>query len=238
MSAHSSEEALKRVIVLEDEPQLAKTLSYALKHLSLDATIVTTLKQAQEQILKIRPDLLILDRMVPDGDGLSICKWLRQQKLDNEPMILVLSAKGTAEERILGLDAGADDYLPKPFNFDELASRIKALARRYRKNTPTIAPAEPNELWSVNPDNLKILGPKGWISVTQLELKLLSKFFSHPREVISRDDLLKDVWGFQWLPKTRTVDFFMTRVRKNFEIDPNNPKHFITVRGVGYRFDP
>jgi DNA-binding response OmpR family regulator len=224
------------VLVVEDEAQLARTLGVALKHLGLPTRFASTLQLAREEIAKKVPDLILLDRMLPDGDGVTLCQEIRERFLGSLPLVLILSARSESPERVLGLDAGADDYLTKPFSVDELHARIRALSRRYPSTVPETKPTE--GLWELNSNTLQVLGPKGWVGVTQLEFKLLEKFLAHPGRVVSRDDLLKDVWGFQWLPKTRTVDFFISRVRKNFEIDPDHPRHFVTVRGVGYRFDP
>ncbi|MEO5667291.1 MAG: response regulator transcription factor [Bdellovibrionota bacterium] len=242
----SADLLFKDVLVVEDEAQFARTLSVALKHLQLPARFATTLAGARLEVQKELPDLILLDRMLPDGDGLSLCEELRATSTQPLPLIIILSARGQIEERVAGLDSGADDYLPKPFSVDELHARIRALSRRYplasaaAKLGPTVAPPfqEEKKLWKMDVNTQKVLGPNGWINVTQLEFKLLEKFLTQPGETLSRDDLLKDVWGFQWLPKTRTVDFFISRVRKNFEKDPDSPKHFITVRGIGYRFDP
>jgi len=243
----NTQAAFKNVLLVEDEVRLASTLMLALKKLNLNATHVSTLEDAKARVSdeSLSPvDLVLLDRMLPDGEGLELLPLLKAlDTADNSSMVLVLSAQGETSDRIRGLEEGADDYLPKPFSLEELKARIQALGRRAQKlksihSPPQSKDSPSEELWTCDLNNLKVLGPKGWISVTQLEYKLLTNFFSHPNEVISRDDLLKDVWGFQWLPKTRTVDFFMSRVRKNFEKDPEKPTHFITVRGVGYRFDP
>jgi two-component system, OmpR family, alkaline phosphatase synthesis response regulator PhoP len=220
----------EKILVVEDERHLAKTLLLSLKQIGLSGLQhVSTLKAALEYLKTDTPDLVLLDRMLPDGEGLSLLKEFEQ--LDPRPLVLVLSARGESSERVEGLREGADDYLPKPFDMAELEARVLALGRRLKKNPPL-------QTWSCDPNSLKILSPKGWINVTQLEYKLLEKFISQPGVAMSREDLLKDVWGFQWLPKTRTVDFFMSRIRKSFEKDPDTPRHFITVRGVGYRFDP
>jgi two-component system alkaline phosphatase synthesis response regulator PhoP len=224
------------VLVVEDETQLARALDVALKHLGLPTRFASTLDAAREEIAKRVPDLILLDRMLPDGDGVTLCQEIRERLSGVLPLVMILSARGETPERVLGLDAGADDYLPKPFSIDELHARIRALSRRYPSSVPETKSVE--RLWELKGDTLQVLGPKGWVGVTQLEFKLLEKFLAHPGRVVSRDDLLKDVWGFQWLPKTRTVDFFISRIRKNFEIDPDHPRHFMTVRGVGYRFDP
>jgi two-component system, OmpR family, alkaline phosphatase synthesis response regulator PhoP len=232
----------KDVLVVEDEIQLSKTLAVALKHLGLQSRFSTTLQGARAEIKKQIPDLVLLDRMLPDGDGLSLCREIRLSTRGAKPMVLILSARGETLDRVEGLEDGADDYLPKPFSIDELHARIRALSRRFVPSTEPPSPLPKPDanavLWTMDVDMQKVLGPKGWVSVTQLEFKLLEKFVSQPGKVLSRDDLLKDVWGFQWLPKTRTVDFFMSRVRKNFEKDPDKPRHFMTVRGIGYRFEP
>lgn len=237
----------KHVLLVEDEVRLASTLMLALKQLNLEAVHVTTLEEARahlsnESLPKV--ELVLLDRMLPDGEGLELLPFLKAlDTKSNSACVLILSARGETSDRIRGLEEGADDYLPKPFSLDELSARILALSRRYQKSkmlqkTSVEIESSDIKVWATNPNSLQIMGPKGWVSVTQLEFKLLEKFFSHPNQALSRDDLLKDVWGFQWLPKTRTVDFFMSRLRKNFEADPENPAHFITVRGVGYRFEP
>jgi two-component system OmpR family response regulator len=228
------------VLVVEDEPPLAAALAVALKHLGLPARFVTTLQGARDALVERTPDLLLLDRMLPDGDGISLCQEILEKRSGVFPIVVILSALGETPERIHGLDAGADDYLAKPFSVDELHARLRALARRHTATAKKEngVSDENAALWARDPNKLKVLGPKGWVGVTQLEFKLLETFLSQPGQVISRDDLLKHVWGFQWLPKTRTVDFFIGRVRKNFELNPDDPQHFRTVRGVGYRFDP
>ncbi|NCN42718.1 response regulator transcription factor [bacterium] len=230
----------QKVLLVEDERHLATAIKVALEKLNLSVDHCTTLEEAQEKLITTEYDLCLLDRMLPDGDGIDLCQEIKATS--NAPMILILSAKGEVEDRIEGLDEGADDYLPKPFSYQELEARIKALQRRFTK--ATILPFRPKSgaesipLWSNDPKNLRVFGHKGWVELTQLEHKLLTKFLEHPGSALSRDALLKDVWGFQWLPKTRTVDFFMSRIRRSFELDPEKPKHFITVRGVGYRFEP
>ena len=231
---------IEKILLVEDEVHLAKTLRLALEKLDYKVDHATTLESARELLIKNHYDLCLLDRMLPDGEGLSLCHEIKAAS--HAPMLMVLSAKGDVSDRIEGLDEGADDYLPKPFSYQELEARINALQRRYTKaKVLPFTPAqqkEENSIWSREKSNLRILGPKGWVQLTQLEYKLVTKFLDTPCETLSRDALLKDVWGFQWLPKTRTVDFFMSRIRKSFEVDVEKPQHFITVRGVGYRFDP
>ena len=140
---------------------------------------------------------------------------------------------------------GADDYLAKPFSWEELGARIVALSRRATRETaaavvtqaaPQAAPQEPS-LWQTDPDRLRILGPQGWVELTPLEFRLAAHLITAQGAIVSREDLLKDVWGFTLLPKTRTVDHFLGRLRKHFEDNAEEPKHFLTVRGAGYRFE-
>ncbi len=226
--------SFRSVLLVEDETALAQTLKIALSRLQIpEIRHSTTLKEARSLFTKSRPDLLILDRNLPDGDGLDLCRKLRAEKYDGT--ILCLTAKGEMEDRVAGLDSGADDYLAKPFHWEELAARIRALGRR-RETKPAPPPAEVVELWKTEPDRLRIHGPKGWVELTPLEFKLATHLITAAGSIVSREELLKEVWGFRFLPKTRTTDYFLGRLRKYFELDPDAPKHFVTVRGAGYRF--
>lgn len=229
------------VLLVEDENALAQTLKIALGRLKIPEILHATTIEGARELLKIHAvDLLILDRNLPDGDGLTLCEDLRAESYTGA--ILCLTAKGEIEDRVEGLESGADDYLPKPFHWEELSARIRALSRR-KENIATNAAAHAKErniakksLWTLEPDRLRILGPKGWVELTPLEFKLATHLIQAGGAIVSREELLKEVWGFRFLPKTRTTDYFLGRLRKVFERDPDHPKHFITVRGAGYRF--
>jgi DNA-binding response OmpR family regulator len=228
------------VLLVEDEPNLAKTLRLALKKLGIPTTHVTTLKHAEEHIRTSPPELVLLDRGLPDGDGIDLCTQLRAEGFDG--CILILTAAGDLEQRVEGLNQGADDYLPKPFSWSELEARIRALSRRHvtyakrpASSAPVFVPPAP-ELWTLDAQRLRVQGPRGWAELTPLEFKLASRLIGAGGAILTRDELLKDVWGFQLLPKTRTVDHFLGRLRKRFERNPEAPEHFLTVRGAGYRF--
>jgi two-component system catabolic regulation response regulator CreB len=224
-------------LLLEDEPHLAETLKIALRKLEIPTRHSTTLQDARTKLATKPVEFLLLDRTLPDGDGLELCGELRAAGFSG--VILMLTARGQVEERVQGLNAGADDYLSKPFSWNELEARIRALARRSATAPAPAASATPaQETWLLEPDRLRILGPapRGWVELTPLEFKLASRLIEASGAIVTRDELLKDVWGFTLLPKTRTVDHFLGRLRKHFERNPEDPDHFLTVRGAGYRF--
>ncbi len=224
---------LHATLLVEDEVQLSIALKHGLERLGLNVTHASTLKTARRRFAEVHPKLVVLDRNLPDGDGIELCKELRDQGYAGG--ILMLTAEGHTPAVVEGLQSGADDYLSKPFSWDELSARIAALDRRLS----AAKPSNPSAHWTLDSDNLKVLSPsQKWINLTPLEFKLIQFFIQNANKIISRDELLKEVWGFSWIPKTRTVDLFLTRMRKMFEADEKNPKHFLTIRGAGYRFDP
>ncbi len=222
-----SENLFASALLVEDEIHFAKTLQIALAKLSIPTQHASTISQAKQKLVQNSPELVILDRSLPDGDGLDLCLELRTQHFTGA--ILVLTAMGHVSNRIQGLNSGADDYLSKPFSWEELEARIRALARRKQNYLFS-------SLWQLDESRLRILSPRGWVTLTPLEFKLASKLIEKEGTIVSRDFLLKEVWGFTLLPKTRTVDHFLGRLRKYFESNPEEPHHFLTIRGVGYKF--
>lgn len=228
-----SKETFENALFVEDELSLITALTIAFRKMELPVRHASTLRQARELIREISPDLILLDRNLPDGDGVKLCTELRAEGYAGT--ILLLTAVGETEARVAGLNAGADDYLPKPFAWEELEARIRALARR--KQRPVARPLR-TEIWKMDLSHLKVTGPLGAVQLTPLEFKLACCLIDGKGKILTRDHLLKEVWGFTLLPKTRTVDHFMGRLRKHFEENPERPKHFLTVRGAGYRFEP
>ena len=224
-------------LLVEDEIQLSVSLKVALRKLGIPARHVSTLKEAKREAFSQPPEFILLDRTLPDGDGLELCDQLRKQGYAGS--ILILTASGNMEDRVKGLNSGADDYLPKPFSWEELEARIRALSRRKMLGAKSQSPRGPlteSLLWVLDEAQLRILGPKGWIQLTPLEFKLAGHLIQNEGSIVSRNKLLKEVWGFTLLPKTRTVDHFLGRLRKYFESVPEEPLHFVTIRGAGYRF--
>lgn len=222
----------KSVLLLEDEPMLAETLKVALKKLHIkNIAHASTIKEAEKLTSETQYDFFILDRTLPDGDGVSYCQTLRS-KGHLQP-ILFLTARSETRDRVQGLNSGADDYLTKPFSWDELVARVTAL---HRRSQIQIKPT-PEKTWAIDEQRLRIFSNKGWIELTPLEFKLASHLIKAQGNIVGREELLKEVWGFRFLPKTRTVDYFMGRLRKHFEKNPDEPQFFLTVRGAGYRFE-
>lgn len=227
----------KTIFILEDEIELKNALEIALEQLGAKKIISsTTIKEAKKSFFEETIHLVLIDRQLPDGDGLDFCKFIREKKYSGP--ILFLTARGQINDKVDGLIAGADDYLPKPFSWDELKARLYSLSRRILSSDtlPELLIETSEALWSMDKKNYKILGHQGWKRLTPLEFKMVAHLIDASGSIVSREELLREVWGFRFLPKTRTVDYFMGRIRKNFEINADEPKHFLTIRGAGYRF--
>ncbi len=226
----------KPILLVEDEPHIAQGLIYNLQEEGYLVTHVESGEKALNHLQESNCALVILDRMLPGIDGLEVCRQIRQQ--DKQLPILMLTARGDEEDRIAGLSEGADDYLSKPFNLKEFLLRVGALLRR--SNWQPTAEHQPKLVrFGANRIDLEThqaQTPKGQLQLTELEMKMLSLFFDHPGKVLSRGTLLQTVWGMDPDTETRTLDNFIVRLRKYFEVDPSTPKHFLTVRGRGYRF--
>lgn len=230
-----SQHVFHSALLVEDELNLGQALEVALSRLCSTTRRATTLEQARARLKEETADFILLDRQLPDGDGILLCDELRHRGFHG--CILMLTASGDTDARIEGLRAGADDYLPKPFSWEELEARIHALGRRKQAyHAAGSAASSTSSLWERDETRLRIHGPSGWVELTPLEFKLACHLIQAKGAIVSREELLKEVWGFHLLPKTRTVDFFLSRLRKHFEQNPEEPRHFLTIRGAGYRF--
>jgi len=226
----------KRILLLEDEKHLAETLKLNLELEGYHATVVGDGEVAIARFKEEKFDLAILDIMVPSIDGIGVAESIR---LTNTKIpILFLSAKGSASDRIIGLKKGGDDYISKPFNLEELLLRIKKLLIRNE-----VEPIKTNfNEYSfgsnyINFDSYEAKGPNGDFALTKKESLLLKLLIENKNEVVSREKILQTVWGYSVYPSTRTIDNFVLAFRKYFEIDPKNPIHFKSLRGVGYKFN-
>jgi two-component system OmpR family response regulator len=234
--------ARKHILLVEDEQHLGVGIKYNLEAEGYRVTLVndgpTALKliQGDNNI-----DLLILDLMLPGMSGYAVCDTIRNAGYDMP--ILILSARSLSEDRTRGFDVGANQYLTKPFDLDELLSRVKNLLRlnpRDRQPTQREVRENLNEISFgnayVNFQTFEVRVNEEPVRLTQKELQLLRYFADHEGRVISRHELLAEVWDMPGDVQTRSVDQFISRLRKTFEEDPSNPKHFLTFRDAGYRF--
>ncbi len=226
--------AKQPLLLVEDEPHIAEGLIFNLEEDGYRVTHVETGEAALTELESHPYALVILDLALPGIDGLDVCDRLRES--GNQIPILMLTARGTEQDRITGLSRGADDYLAKPFNLKEFLLRVAGLLRR--SHWP---PMEENRTYrfgenTIDFENFRAATPAGAIDLTELEIKMLRLFFDQEGKVLSRGNLLKQVWGMSPQTETRTLDNFIVRLRKYFEPDPSKPRYFKTVRGRGYRF--
>jgi two-component system alkaline phosphatase synthesis response regulator PhoP len=193
--------------------------------------------EALKQIQSAHYDLIILDIMLPSLDGFSITERMRLN--NNQTPILILSAKNTSSNRVQGLKLGADDYLTKPFNLEELLLRVAKLIQKQAQQAKTTPQVDRYQFkgHSIDFNASEVLLASGQkINLTKRELLLLKLLIEQKNTVVTREKILQLVWGYQVFPNTRTIDNFILNFRKYFEIDPKHPKHFISMRGVGYKF--
>ncbi|MEL6181914.1 MAG: response regulator transcription factor, partial [Myxococcota bacterium] len=206
--------------------------------------VASTLRQARQWLARHTPDLILLDVMLPDGSGFDLCSELRDDG-DLTP-VMMLTAKGSPDDIVTGLDRGADDYVTKPFVLKELLGRISAILRRRSWDRRHDIDDKPDtntlqlggQLVHFNTRTVENPTTGDRQELTDLELRLLQFFIAHQGRAVAREELLENVWNLSPNTHTRTVDNFLVRLRRLFEPDPANPRHFLTVRGVGYRFEP
>ena len=227
------------VLVVEDDPHLAAGLVENLRAEGYAVESVADGRAALEWLGKKRSELIVLDVMLPFVDGFTVCRSLRERG-DNTP-VLFLTARGDPQDRMHGLEAGGDDYLAKPFHLPEFLLRVRAILRRWEwYQSSSASPAGATLRFGGNEVDFRAFRGKSWNGVpqelTEKEAMILKVLSERPGEIVSREDLLERVWGYDVFPSTRTVDNFILRLRKRFELDPAQPKHFLTVWGVGYRF--
>lgn len=224
-----------KVLLVEDEPTLAQALADNLEGEGYVMQIAPDGQAALERWAAWNPDLVVLDVMLPKLDGLEVCRQMRAAGYSTP--VLFLSAKGQPEDRVEGLRVGGDDYLGKPFHLPEFLLRVKNLLRRREETraapTYTFAGHQIDfRAWTVRlrDGRKELLGER--------EMAILRLLIERAGEVVSRDEILDRVWGQEVFPSSRTIDNFVVRLRRLFEPDPQNPQHFHTVWGVGYRFTP
>ncbi len=238
MQPVDADQQTMRLLVVEDDVRLAQGLCRNLEMEHFRAASVHTGEEALAEFAGPDPgyDLVILDIMLPGIDGLEVCRQLRSQ--GNHVPILFLTARGSDADRILGLQLGADDYLSKPFVVEELVLRVRGILRRaaWARSPALDGPVIRIGDSEVDMTTMQAHTPSGKVSLTEREVMLVRFFAESDGRVLTRGELLERVWGYTFDTSTRTLDTFVHRLRKHFETDPRNPRHFHTVRGVGYRF--
>jgi DNA-binding response OmpR family regulator len=223
---------MPRILVVDDEPEIVRGLEDNLRYEGYQTFSATDGEQALALAAREAPDLIVLDLMMPRLSGWDVCRALRARGIDVP--IIMLTARGEEADRVRGLELGADDYIAKPFSLRELLARVRAVLRRP-------GPRQKVEEFAFGDVRIRLRGRQVWkageeIALTRKEFDLLVYLLAHRGEVVTRERLLDEVWGYERFPTTRTVDTHVLRLRRKFEMDPDRPTWILTVHGQGYRF--
>ena len=231
--------ANEKVLIVDDEEHIVELLKFNLANARYEILTANNGIDALKVAVECKPNLILLDLMLPGKDGLDVCKEVKSNKEISNTSIIMLTAKGEELDKILGLELGADDYITKPFSVRELLARVKAVLRR------TSIPKKEdsaNEFVTgrlkVNFDRHEVHVDNKKIDLTLKEFELLEMLIKNKGKILQREVLLDKIWGYEYIGETRTVDVHVRYLRKKIELDDKNPKFIETVRGVGYRFNP
>jgi len=225
---------MKSILIVEDDPAILKGLRISLEEEHYQVFSASDGQEGYQLALKDDFDLVILDLMLPEKNGQEICRDLRGQ--GNKTPIIMLTSKKQESDKVLGLELGADDYVTKPFSVRELQARIKALLRRSSSKGKSCADSCSFDSVHINFKRQEATKNNLPIKLSVKEFEILRFFIDHEQEVVQRDMLLNEVWGYDVYPTTRTVDTFILNLRKKIEDHPAHPKHLITIHGAGYKF--
>jgi two-component system phosphate regulon response regulator PhoB len=223
------------IYVLEDDTDIARLVQHHLEAAGFAARLFSTPTRLIPDAERQAPALFLLDIMVPGGDGLDVCRRLRSHPGLSSVPIIFLTARAGENDRVLGLEMGADDYITKPFSTRELVARVRAVLRRFERPESISVIRFEEVVIDANAMQLTVRGEV--IPTTATEFRLLDYLARHPGRVFSRDHLLDAVWGDARFVTPRSVDVYVSRIREKIEADPENPLHLKTVRGAGYRFE-
>jgi phosphate regulon transcriptional regulator PhoB len=224
----------QRIVIIEDEADIVEMIRYNFRKEGFDVESYSRGRDGLEALRRNPPDLLLLDIMLPDQDGFTICRQLRTESRLKSLPIVFLTARGEEVDRIVGLEIGADDYVVKPFSPRELVARVKAILRRQTRESEATDAVEIRGL-RLNPGTQDVTVRGEAVELSALEFKLLYFLAAHPRQIFSRERLLDEVWGRDCSVTLRTVDVHIRRLREKIEAQPENPEYIGTVRGAGYR---
>jgi two-component system alkaline phosphatase synthesis response regulator PhoP len=223
---------MARILIVDDEPEIVRGLEDNLRFEGYATSTATDGEAALTLAAREAPDLVILDLMMPKMSGWEVCRALRAKGIDVP--VIMLTARGAEPDRVRGLELGADDYITKPFSLRELLARVRAVLRRP-------GPRHKVEEYAFGDVRIRVRSRQVFkagraVSLTRKEFDLLAYLLAHQGEVVTRERLLDEVWGYEKFPTTRTVDTHVLRLRRRFEGDPERPRWIITVHGQGYRF--
>jgi DNA-binding response OmpR family regulator len=226
-----SDQRLK-ILIVEDDLSILTGLSMNLRHEGYEVLQAQDGRTGLQKAIDEAPDVLVLDVMLPQMNGFEVLEELRRR--GNQVPVVVLSARGLERDKIAGLNLGADDYVVKPFGLQELLARIRAVVRRRFRDEQAVTFSDTR----VDLRGKTVTRAGQPVELTAQEFKLLAHFVTHPGRTFSRDELLTGAWGYGYEGTARTVDNFVSQLRQKFEVNADEPRHFKTVRGLGYRFDP
>lgn len=231
---------MTKILIVDDEQSIRTLLEYNLKQANFETVTAADGEEALALVMEERPDLVLLDLMLPKIDGMDVCKRLRQQNI-NVPIIM-LTARGEEPDKVLGLEIGADDYMTKPFSPREVIARVKAVLRRtYDAQQGTATFSANAQLVEgdliVYPERYEVTLKGAPLTLTPKEFELLVYFMQHKNHVLTRDQLLQAVWDYEFVGDTRIVDVHVSHLREKIEENTRKPKYIKTIRGIGYKFE-
>ena len=221
-----------RVLIVEDESSISEPLAAHLAREGFSAEVAGTIADARAALDRDDPDVVLLDVMLPDGDGRDLCREVRAR---SDVPIVMLTARGEEVDRIVGLELGADDYVVKPFSAGELVARIRAIQRRGRAPSARRSPITVGAI-TLDPSSRAVTKDGEPIELAAKEFDLLKLLMSRAGEVVGREEIMDEVWDPHWFGPTKTLDVHISWLRKKIEDEPSNPAYITTVRGVGFRF--
>lgn len=230
--------ANERILIIEDEEILANNLADKLRAEGYGISIATDGEIGWDKVRTEKPDLIVLDIMLPELDGLSLCRMVRNEQSTRNIPIIMLTARSSEVDKIIGLESGADDYITKPFGLGEFLARVRAVLRRLDSQKSDL---QQDELviddLRVDLTGRRVFNGDKKVQLSNKEFDLLAELMRNKNAVLSRDLILTKVWGYDYFVDKRTVDVHIRWLREKIEDDPSNPRRIITVRGVGYRFE-
>jgi two-component system response regulator RegX3 len=223
-----------RILVVEDEESLADSVRYNLEREGYSVTVAADGRRAIERFRIDEPNLIVLDLMLPELSGLDVCRMIRQE---SDVPIIMVTAKDSEADKVTGLELGADDYVTKPFSVRELVSRVRAHLRRARMSSP----GSPDEALEGGPVQMDVARHEVRVggevaAFPPKEFELLEAFLRRKGRLLTREFLIEEVWGHDYVGDTKTLDVHVKRIRRKIEADPHEPTHLVTVRGLGYKF--